>query len=280
MRTYYVDGKFVAADQAVIPVNDLSVLRGYGVCDVMRTYKGRPYFLKEHIARLKYSAGRIGLSLPWSEKKLTGIVLETLEQNQVTDEVNIRIVITGGSSTDFFHPEGDPRLIILITDMPQLPDIWYEKGIKVITHPEKRNQPDAKVLSYIPAAIALQDAKKENAVEALYVNSKKEVLEGTTSNLFAFFGNRLVTPRDGVLKGITRQAVLSLAKGLYTIEERVITLDWLLMADEVFISGTNKCIVPVVQIDDTIIGDGRPGEKTRRIMAEQEKHTSEFIERS
>ncbi|MCP3871658.1 MAG: branched-chain amino acid aminotransferase [Desulfobacteraceae bacterium] len=277
MKIYYVDGKFIPSDQAMIPVSDLAVLRGYGVCDIMRTYKGKPYFLNEHINRLDNSAKEIGLALPWSPKKMMDIVLETLKRNQLVDEVNIRIVITGGSSSDFFYPQGHPRLIILITDMKKLPDIWYEKGVKVITHLSERTLPDAKVTSYIPAAMALKKAKKKDAIESIYINRKMEVLEGTTSNLFAFFNSTLVTPKDGVLKGITRQAILSISNSLFKIEERVIKLEQLLKADEVFISGTNKCVVPVVQIDDTKISTGTPGKNTQKIIEALERHTVEFI---
>lgn len=277
MKIYYVDGKFVPSDQAVIPVDDLAVLRGYGVCDIMRTYRGRPYFLSEHIHRLENSAKEIGLSLPWQTKDIKDIVLETLKRNKSIDEANIRIVITGGSSPDFFYPQGHPRLIILITDINKLPDSWYEKGVKVITHKLERILPDAKVISYIPAAMALKKAKKRGAIEAVYINRRMEVLEGTTSNLFAFFGSTLVTPREGVLKGITRQAILSLAKRMYEIEERSVKLEQLLKADEVFITGTNKGVVPVIQIDDHRIANGGPGINTQKIITELENHTLKFI---
>jgi len=280
MKIYYVDGNFVPSDQAVIPVDDLAVLRGYGVCDIIRTYNRKPYFLREHINRLENSAKEIGLSLPWHTREITDIVLETLNQNQITDEANIRIVITGGSSSDFFYPQGNPRMIVLITDLKKLPVSWYEDGVKVITYPLERSLPDAKVISYIPAAIALKKANETGAIEAIYVNRKMEALEGTTSNLFAFFSNTLVTPKDGVLKGITRQAILTIAQKMFMTEEKFIPLDHLLGADEVFISGTNKCIVPVVQIDNTKIGSGKPGQYTKRLITELENHAIEFIKQN
>lgn len=280
MKTYYVDGRFVPADQAVIPVDDLAVLRGYGVCDIMRTFRGKPYFIDDHIQRLAHSAEEIGLALPWSQKEMKAIVLETLEKNQPIDEVNLRIVITGGSSSDFFYPQGHPRMIILVTDMKRLPDTWYENGVKVVTHLLERSLPGAKVISYIPAAMALKQAQKKEAIEAIYINQKQEALEGTTSNLFAFFGDTLVTPREGVLKGITRQAILSLARQFYTIEEKPVPLATLLTADEVFITGTNKGVVPVIQIDDTKIKDGRPGKNTKQLIRELEKHSLEFSAQS
>lgn len=266
MKIYHVDGQFVPADKAVIPVDDLSVLRGYGVCDIMRTFRGKPYFLDEHIDRLVNSAREIGLSLPWSNEEIKLTVLETLQRNRNVDQVNIRIIITGGSSPDYFYPQGPPRLIIMITDMKKLPLEWYSQGIKVITHPQERLIPDAKVTAYIPAALALKKAKKLGAVEAIYVNSDGQVLEGTTSNLFMFTNNTLVTPDREILKGITREAVISISQQLFQTLERPVLLTELLAADEVFISGTNKGVVPVVKVDENLIGTGKPGPNTLKIM--------------
>ncbi len=277
MKIYYVDGKFVSQDEAVIPVDDLAILRGYGVFDLIRTYRGKPYFLKEHIDRLENSAKEIGLSLPWNTKEISQIVLETLHKNVDIDEANIRVVVTGGSSPDFFNPQGNPRLLVLVTEIKKLPDTWYKNGVKVVTCPLKRDIPDAKVISYVQAAMALKEAKKVNAIEAIYINRKTEVLEGTTSNLFAFLGNTMVTPAEGILKGITRNVILSLAADHFDIEQRPLTLKELLSADEVFITGTNKCIVPVVQIDDTVISDKGPGKNTKIIMDALDRHTKDFI---
>ncbi len=272
MKTYYVAGQFVASNKAVLPVDDLAILRGFGVCDIMRTFNGKPYLMDAHIQRLINSASKIGLDLPWSKKELTKIVLQTLEKNNLKAEANIRIVITGGSSTDYFYPQDSPRLIVLITDLNPLPDTWYTKGVKVITRHEERALPGAKVISYIPAAMAMQEAKKQDAVEAIYMNTKEEVLEGTTSNLFAVFKGVLVTPFDGVLNGTTRQAIISLAEDFCSIEEKPIKLKTLLTADEMFITGTNKGVVPVVQVDDTVIGTGVPGKLTQKFMHSLEQH--------
>ena len=107
MDIYYVDGKFVPANEAVIPVDDLALLRGFGVFDLLCTRNGRPLFLKEHILRLQHSAGEIGLHLPWSYSELVEKVHETLRRNNHS-EANIRIIVTGGSSPDFITPQGNP----------------------------------------------------------------------------------------------------------------------------------------------------------------------------
>jgi branched-chain amino acid aminotransferase len=277
MTTYYVDGEFVAGHKAVIPVDDLAVLRGIGICDIMRTFHGIPYFIDEHIQRLKESGEKIGLVLPWTREQIKQIVLETLKRNPLVDEANIRIVITGGSSPDFLTPSGKPRLIVMVTPINKLPEEWYTRGVKVVTLVQERPLAGVKVTAYIPAAMALKEARAAGAVEAVYVTRENLVLEGTTSNLFAFFGTTLVTPpANGILKGITRKLILSLAGRFFQVHEKPLLLDRLLAADEVFITGTNKGVVPVIQVDQTRIGNGTPGENTLKLIQALDRHTRDF----
>jgi branched-chain amino acid aminotransferase len=273
---YYVDGAFVPSTEAVIPVDDLALLRGYGVFDLLRTFRGTPLFLDAHIDRLVQSAEKIGLRIPWSKKELARIVIDTLGRNPHHEESNIRIVATGGSSPDFMTPQGRPRLIILVTPRPILPESWYEEGVKVITVNTRRRIPGAKSLDYLPATMALQRAKEKGAVEALYVGRNGTVSECTTSNLFAFFGDRLVTPGKGILSGITRKVTLDVARNHFPVDIRSLSIEELLTADEVFITGTNKGMVPVIQVDDTPIASGAPGTRTRRLMAMLESHTEKL----
>jgi len=265
VTTYYVDGQFVAASEAVIPVDDLAIMRGLGVFDLLRTLNGKPLFLQEHIMRLEDSARRIGIALPWPRPELIRVVMEALHRNSFK-ESNIRIVVTAGSSPDFLTPQGKPRLLVLVTPAPELPTRWYTAGVKIITFLSERNIPGAKSIDYVPATIALRQARDQDAIEAVYVDRNGRVLEGTTSNLFAFFSGTLVTPNSGILSGVTRKAVLDLAAKMGPVDLRDLSLAKLLTADEVFITGTNKMIVPVVQVDDTVIGDGRPGRHTQNLM--------------
>lgn len=272
MPIYYVDGQFVPAEDAVIPVDDLAILRGIGVFDLLRTYDGKPYFLDAHIERLENSAKKIDLPLPWSHAEIATVVRATLAKNDIP-EANIRIVVTGGSSSDFMTPSGRPRLLVLVSPVPKLPDKWYADGVKIISWEVERPIPGAKSIDYISASLALKKAAAEGAVEALYIDRNGLALECTTSNIFAFINGRLVTPGRGILSGVTRKVVLELARELFPIDIRDISRTELLAADEVFITGTSKGLVPVVQVDAGTIGDGRPGECTRRLMAEMKRHT-------
>lgn len=268
---YYIDGEFTAADQAKIPVDDLAILRGYGVFDFLRTYNGKPVFLADHVERLRHSAAQIGLSLPWTPAEIIDLVLEALARNS-NPESNIRIVVTGGSSPDCITPSGKPRLLILITALMQAPEWWYTEGVKIITLYDRRSFPGAKSIDYIPATVALKSARRREAIEAVYLDESDNVLEGTTSNIFAFSNGRLITPDKGILNGVTRKNILALADRLYDLQVRPIGREELLAASEVFITSTNKGVVPVVKIDEKTIGSGRPGERTLKMAAAFQTH--------
>jgi branched-chain amino acid aminotransferase len=276
LSIYYIDGSFVSSDRAVIPVDDLAVLRGFGVFDLVRTYGGKPFFLKEHIERLRHSANEIGLHFPWSIKTLLDIVMETLRRNS-HKESSIRMVVTGGSSPDFMTPQNKPRLLVLISPVPLLPKAWYTEGVKIITRMTERFKPGVKSINYIPATVALEEARQRGAVEALYLDRQDFVLEGTASNVFAFSGERLITPGRDILSGITRQVVLNVAKEHFTVQIRDISRQELLSADEVFLTGTSKGVVPVIQVDETTIGNGKPGPLTRQLIKKLAEHTTQDL---
>jgi branched-chain amino acid aminotransferase len=262
---FYIDGEFVRSDDASLPVDDLAILRGYGVFDFLRTYGGRPLDLDAHLRRLERSARLIHLDLPMSLDEIRRITLETLERNGYP-ESNVRLVVTGGTSDDSITPKGDSRLLIMVTPLKPQPEEWYRDGVKVILNHTERYLPQAKTINYIPAIIALNQAKAQGAVDAIYVDKAGRALEGTTTNLFAFFGERLITPGEGILLGVTRQAVLELASDRFRVEVNDLPVADLLRADEVFITSSNKEICPVRQIDDQIIGQGVPGPNTRFLM--------------
>jgi branched-chain amino acid aminotransferase len=262
---YYVDGKFVPDSEAVFPINDLGLLRGYGCFDFMRTYNGRVIFIQDHVQRLFRSATQIGIELPLSESELIQLVEETLRRNPPV-ESNVRILVTGGTSPDFITPQGRPRIAIMVAPLSQYPPAWYAEGAKIITVAHTRAIPGAKTIDYIRAIMVLAEARQKGAIEAVYVDPDGFVREGTTSNIFAFIGDRLVTPGMDILNGITRQKVLGLAEGIYSVDIRDLRRRELVHADEVFITSSNRLIVPIARVDDEVIGTGRPGERTQAVM--------------
>jgi len=272
---YYIDGRFVPSGRAGLPVNDLALLRGYGVFDFIRTYGGRPFLLEDHLARLRESARLIRLPFPWSDREADGIVRRTLERNPRV-ESNIRVIVTGGPSPDFLMPAGRPRLLVLVSPLKPFPGWWYGRGVKVITVRGRRSIPSAKTLNYLSTVVALQEAAGRGAVEAILVDRGGIVREGQTATVFAWMKDRLVTNREGVLPGVTRALVLRLAESEFPVEIRDFTRDELLGADEVFMTATNKEVVPIVRIDETPVAAGLPGARTKKIMKLFRDYTARF----
>ncbi|MDC7220286.1 MAG: aminotransferase class IV [Spirochaetales bacterium] len=276
MDIYYVDGEFVPENEAFVLAKDIAVLRGFGAFDFMRTYGRRPFHLEDHIARLRKSTEKIGLDLKWSDEEISKAVMDTLEKNPSYEEANIRIVVTGGESSNGVLPEGNGKLIIMVSDKHACPEWWYTDGAPVVTVDVERYIPEAKSINYMNAVIAQKKAKNKDAVEAIYVDREQRVLEGTTTNIYGFKGNKLVTPGTDILDGITRKVVLDLAKEDFEVEIRDIKKDELADFEEIFMSASNKEIVPVIKIDDLTIGNGKPGPKTQKIMDAFRKLTDAY----
>lgn len=276
MDVYYIDGEFMEDGKATVSVKDIVVLRGFGVFDFLITYNKRPFKLKEHVARLENSARNIGLSIHLTNSEICSIVEETISRNTHHDESNVRIVYTGGISSDGVTPEGNGKLMVMVTPKHVLPEWWYTNGAKIITADIERFLPDAKSTSYLSAVYALQLANKADAIETLYVDRNQRVLEGTTSNFFFFKGDKLITAGEGILPGITRSVILKLVQGRFEVEIRDIDRSELTQMSEAFITASNKEVVPVIQVDDVIVGGGKPGERTKEIMRLFRETTTAF----
>lgn len=276
MDTYYIDGEFMKEDEARLSVKDITILRGYGVFDFLITYHRRPFYLKAHVARLENSASEIGLAMHHSNAQICDIVYDTVQRNAHHDESNIRIVYTGGISPDGVTPQGNGILMIMVTPKHELPDWWYSDGAAVVTVGMERFIPTSKSTNYLNAVFAQQMAKKQGAIEAIYVDRQNRVLEGTTTNIFGLKDGMLVTPPDGILGGITRSVVLDLAKDKHDIALRHIDMGELHTFDEIFISASNKEIVPVIRVNEMVVADGKPGKQTLEIMRLFREYTDAY----
>ena len=177
MDTYYIDGQYVDEDNCVLSVKDIIVLRGFGVFDFLITYNKRPFYLKEHVQRLETSARKIGLKLRHSNDEICRIVEETIRRNPHHDESNIRIVYTGGISSDGVTPEGNGYLIVMVTPKHLLPEWWYTDGAKLVTAEIERFLPGAKSTNYLTAVWALERAKAMDAIESIYVDRNDCLIE-------------------------------------------------------------------------------------------------------
>ncbi len=271
---WYIDGRWAHPREATISINDTAILRAYSVFESLRTYDRRPFHLDEHLARLYRSAELIDLDIPYTREQIAAVIREVIARNAYK-HATIRIFVTGGETEDSILPTGKPVLVVLITPLGERDMQRFAQGIKVITTHLQRIMPEAKTNNYVAAVRALKEAARHNATDVLFVNEQGHVLEATRSNFFIFRGDTLVTPRQGILIGVTRNVVLNLARDRFAVEERPVLLDELSLVGEAFITSSSKEILPVVQIDDLVIGDGKPGPRT----IELEQRFIDLVER-
>jgi len=263
MTTAYVNGKF--QQEAFISPFDLGLLRGWGVFETFRTYEGRLFFLQQRLDRLFFSANGVNISLDYSHKDLEEIIHYLITHNGFSESI-IRILVTKGITEDGISPTKSSSLMILTTPFTASSPKIYEEGISAITTRHQRSFPHIKTLHYLPALLALEKAKKQAAQEVLYMNSKGDILEGTTCNFFAIKGNSLLTAHEDILLGITRDILLKKASSHFNIELRPINKEEIPYLDEAFLTSSIKEIVPLVSIDEKSIGKGIPGQHTKHLM--------------
>ena len=271
----FVNGKFFPKSQATVSVFDHGLLYGDGVFEGMRSYGGLVFRMKEHLDRLWESAQTIMLEIPYTKEKLKGIVIQTLQKNQLKDAY-IRLVVTRGTGDLGLDPRKcKTATVFVITDKIVLySDELYQKGIEIITVPTTRNLPEAvnpgiKSLNYLNNILAKIEATQAGYIDAVMLNHQGYVAECTGANIFMIKDGVLLTPPTyvGALKGITRGAIIDLAKRLHIhFAERVLTRHDLFNAEECFLTGTAAELVPVVKIDGRVIGQGKPGETTHTLM--------------
>jgi len=280
MKKYcYLNGKIISENEAKISLKDIAILRGYGVFEFLRTYNSKPFLLKEHFTRLRKSAKNLNLQLPISQKELFKQIKKLLLKNKFKESA-IKLVLTGGQIIDSRGMEYDknsPTFFILVDKLQELPKSFYQKGVKLITYEHLREIPGAKTINYI-TVIKLQNlCKRKKAFDILYTQNGF-LLETTTSNFFIFKKDKLLTPKKNILIGLTRNFVIKLAKNKFKVEERDIDLKELERAEETFIASTTKEILPVVKIDNKIIGNGRVGKKTKYLMDLVHQYTQKSTE--
>jgi len=267
----YIDGKYYDERTAKISVFDHGLLYGDGIFEGIRAYNGRVFKLKEHIDRLFYSAKSILLDIPISHAQVTAAVLETCRRNKLRDGY-IRLVVTRGIGTLGLNPNRckNPAVIIIADKIQLYPEQLYRKGMEIITVPTVRNlhsalNPAIKSLNYLNNILAKIEANNSGCEEAILLNAEGFVAECTGDNVFIIKEGQLFTPplSAGALYGITRRVVLDLAaeEGLKVSEPND-----LFNADECFLTGTGAELVPVVRIDGRVIGSGKPGPLTTRLV--------------
>jgi branched-chain amino acid aminotransferase len=271
----YIDGKFYSQRDAKVSVFDHGLLYGDGIFEGIRAYNGRVFKLEEHVDRLFWSAKALLLKIPLSRSAIKQAVVETCRVNRIKDGY-VRLLVTRGVGTLGLNPRPckSPSVIIIAGKIQLYSRSYYEKGMDIITVPTVRNlhsavNPAIKSLNYLNNILAKIEANNSGCEEAVMLNAEGFVAECTGDNLFIMQGGRLVTPPlyAGALYGITRATVMKLAEeaGVPVVETNLTRYD-LFNADECFLTGTGAELVPVVKIDGRVIGSGRPGRVTRKLV--------------
>ena len=271
----FINGQFFAKQDAKVSVYDHGLLYGDGVFEGMRVYAGRVFRLDQHLDRLYESARAILLDIPMQPADLAAAVQATVQRNDLTDAY-IRLVVTRGAGSLGLDPAktSDPQVIIIADHIELYPPELYQQGMKIITASTIRNHPAAlnpriKSLNYLNNILAKVEGKLAGCSEALMLNYRGEVAECTGDNIFIVRRQELLTPPidAGVLEGITRNAVIELAQeAQISVRESVLTRHDVYVADECFLTGSAAEVIPVIQLDERIIGDGRVGPTTKQLI--------------
>ncbi|HLR71746.1 MAG TPA: branched-chain-amino-acid transaminase [Pseudogracilibacillus sp.] len=278
----YVNGQFVQKDEAVVSVYDHGFLYGDGVFEGIRVYEGNVFKLKEHIDRLYESAHSIMLTIPHTKEEFQEIIVETVNKNHLSSAY-IRVIVSRGKGDLGLDPRNcsTPTVIVIAEPLSIYSEELYEKGLKLASVVNRRSSPDVlnpqiKSLNYLNNILVKLSSVQADADEALILNNQGYVTEGSADNIFIVKNGLIKTPPIylGALEGVTRNLILDLAmEKKYSIEQTPFTLHDVYVADEVFLTGTAAEVIPVVSVDDRMIGDGTPGKVTKDLLEAFRKRT-------
>ncbi|MGY2132246.1 aminotransferase class IV [Hymenobacter sp. HD11105] len=260
----YIHGQITPLDQAFLHISDLAIQRGYGVFDFFKVHAAQPLFLDYYLDRFYQSAQLMELTVPLERPALIEVIQALIRRNGLPLS-GIKMILTGGYSANGYEPS-TPNL--LLTEQPLVlptPE-QLDEGIKVITHDYLREIPPAKTINYSMGIRLLKQIKAHGADEVLY-HHEGVVTEFPRANFFLVKqDNTVVTPATNVLAGITRRNILALPGQPYQVTAGTVTLDDVYQAKEAFLTSTTKRVLPVVQIDDVVLGTGKPGPVTMALL--------------
>ncbi len=274
MSLIYVNGSYVPEGDASISVFDHGFLYGDGVFEGIRAYDGRVFRLEEHIKRLYDSAKAITLEIPMTQKEMAEAILDTLRKNNLRNGY-IRPIVTRGVGDLGLDPLkcSKPTVLIISKEWGAMYGDLYEVGLTAITVTVRRNSPAAlppniKSLNYLNNILAKIEANVKGGNEAIMLDAEGKLSEGSGDNIFIVKEGKICTPYTmNNLEGITRDAVIGVARRLgYEILEKNLGLFNLYTADEIFVTGTAAEVAPVTKVDGRVIGGGKPGPITQKLI--------------
>lgn len=254
-------------------------IRGYRVFTACRTVNGKIFRLEDHVERLYGSAAGIHMQPPMPPERLRALAEEIVQKNLETApdrDLQIDVIFSGGLHRETMNQSGKgAHLYLAVMPLAQPSPEMYESGVALATFPHQRMWPEVKLLNYVAAIVACQTVVPQyHAYDVLYVDpiDRRRVLEGSTFTVFFVDsgGNILTPPLDGhILESVTRRVLLQImnSRADMRFRESAISLDDIPSFQEAFIASTTRSVLPVVRIDDTVVGSGKPGPVTRAVMA-------------
>lgn len=275
-----IGGQILDPNQATISVFDRGFLYGDSIYEVTMVIENVPFMIEAHIDRLERSAQKIALPLPKSRAEIIKEIIRTTNA-LACPKAYVRVICTRGEGEITLDPTVDQEgtLIIIVKELKPNPTHWYTEGVSMVIADVLRNHkraidPSVKSGNYLNNVMAMGEAKRQGAFDAIMLNHYGNVTEGTTSNIWMVENGRYLTPplEAGLLGGITRQSLLDLGRDMnLAMAEENFDADRLKAADEVFLTSTTKEIVPIVKIDNQAVGTGKPGEYTKNLHAMYQK---------
>ena len=272
----YVNGTIRPAADAVVPVYDHGFLYGEGVYETLRTYNKVPFLYDRHQARLRASAQRIRLDVPFTDDQLAGWIDETIAKAGEMDEAYVRILLTRGVGELNYDPRSTPNPTTVIIVKPFEPPAArvFEAGINICLVDILRNHPGSvnpliKANNLLNNALAMQEANRRGGEEGLMCNYRGELSECAQANVFLVRGGTVLTPPSdaGLLEGITRAFIFEVGRDAgVDVRDEVLYPKDLETADEAFITSTTRELSPVTSIDGRPVGDGTVGPVTKRLL--------------
>lgn len=271
----YINGKFYEKEDAKVSVFDHGFLYGDGIFEGIRLYSGNVFKLDRHIDRLFRSAKAIMLEMPYTKQEVIEAVCATCRENKLTDAY-IRLVVSRGMGALGLSPRtcSNPQMVIIADQIQLYPQELYDNGLKAITVPTRRNSsaalpPMVKSLNYLNNILAKIEAQNLGYQECLLLNNEGYVAECSGDNVFIVYEGKIYTPPTacGSLSGMTRETVIEVAKEMgYELIEKPLTRYDVWTADECFLTGTAAKLIPLVELDSRVIGDGKPGKITKSLL--------------
>ncbi|MCL6636050.1 MAG: branched-chain-amino-acid transaminase [Peptococcaceae bacterium] len=287
-RLVYLNGAYVPENEAFVSVFDHGFLYGDGVFETMRAYGGQVFKLAEHLARLHRSAAAIFLEIPLAPGELAEVVRETVRRNGLA-EAYVRLSVSRGPGPVGIDPRRctSPTVVCLAGEVPGDLERLRRQGVRaVITRtrrvPAESLDPAAKTCNFLNGIVAKIEASRAGAFEGIMLNTRGEVAEGTVSNVFICRKGALLTPAAaaGILRGITRDTVLALARDIgLQAEEALFGPSELFGAEEVFLTNSSWEVMPVTELDGRPVGGGVPGPVAGLLRQEYRRLVAGVLER-